>query len=85
MSTISIRELRNRLGQHIAAVRNVATITVTDHGRAVARVSPVGQPTALEQLIADGMVQLPAHRKRPAPEPVAADVSLTESLPADRR
>ena len=32
------------------------TITVTDHGRPVARIVPVGVPTKLEQLVASGTV-----------------------------
>jgi len=85
MTSIGIRELRDALSKHLAAVRNGATITVTDHGRAVARIVPVGEPTALDRLIAEGVVQLPARRKRPAPEPVVADVSLSESVLAERR
>lgn len=85
MTSIGIRELRDGLSKHIAAVRGGATITVTDHGQPVARISPVGVPTALERLIADGVVQLPPRAKRQAPDPVVADVSLSESVIADRR
>ncbi|WP_138732056.1 type II toxin-antitoxin system Phd/YefM family antitoxin [Modestobacter excelsi] len=85
MTSIGIRELRDALSKHIAQVREGATITVTDHGTPVARIVPVGTPSALEQLIAEGVVQLPAHRKRPAPDPVVADVSLSETVLADRR
>ena len=85
MTSVGIRELRDGLSKHIADVREGATITVTDHGRPVARIVPVGAPTALDQLIAEGVVQLPGHRKRPAPDPVVADVSLSETVLADRR
>jgi prevent-host-death family protein len=85
MNSIGIRELRDGLSKHLAAVRQGATITVTDHGTPVARISPVGAPTALERLIAEGIVQPPAHPKRPAPDPVIADVALSETVLADRR
>ncbi|WP_138758539.1 type II toxin-antitoxin system Phd/YefM family antitoxin [Modestobacter altitudinis] len=85
MTSIGIRELRDGLSKHIADVRQGATITVTDHGTPVARIVPVQAPTALEQLIAEGIVQPPTHRKRPAPDPVVADVSLSETVLADRR
>jgi prevent-host-death family protein len=85
MTSVGIRELRDGLSKHIAAVRDGATITVTDHGEPVARISPIGVPTALERLIADGVVQLPVRSKRRAPDPVVADVSLSKSVLADRR
>ena len=85
MISIGVSELRADLSKHIAEVRRGATITVTDHGTPVARISPVGAPTALERLIAEGIVQPPARRKRPAPDPVVADVSLSEIVLTDRR
>jgi prevent-host-death family protein len=85
MSTVGVRELRDGLSRYLAEVRTGQTVTVTDHGRPVARIVPVDQPTALERLIADGVVQLPARAKRPAPEPVVADVALSEIVIADRR
>ena len=85
MTSISIRELRDGLSKRLADVRKGATITVTDHGMPVARIVPVGVPSALEQLIAEGVVQPPTHRKRPAPDPVIADVSLSDTVLAHRR
>jgi prevent-host-death family protein len=85
MTSVGIRELRDGLSKHITAVREGATITVTDHGVPVARITPIGAPTALERLIADGVVQPPVRAKRRAPDPVVADVSLSESVLADRR
>ena len=85
MVTIGIRELRDGLSKHLTAVRSGATITVTDHGRPVARISPIGTPSAFERLVADGIVRLPARRKRPAPDPIDADVSLSEIVLTDRR
>ena len=85
MASIGIRELRDGLSKHIAEVRDGATITVTDHGTPVARIIPIGAPTALEQLIADGVVLPPTRTKRPAPDPLVADVSLSETVLADRR
>jgi prevent-host-death family protein len=85
MTSIGIRELRDGLSKHIAAVAEGATITVTDHGRPVARISPIDAPTQLERLVAEGVITLPNRPKRPAPEPVAADVALSEIVIANRR
>ena len=84
MTSIGIRELRDGLSRHLAAVRGGSTITVTDHGEPVARIVPIDAPTALERLIAEGVVQ-PPRRKRPAPDPVVADVRLSETVIAERR
>jgi prevent-host-death family protein len=70
MANIGIRELRDGLSRHIATVAAGGTITVTDHGRPVARIVPVDQPTALERLIAEGVVQPPRRRRGAPPEPL---------------
>jgi prevent-host-death family protein len=70
---IGMRELRKEPGRYLAEVRQGRTITVTHRGKAIARIVPTDQPTSLERLIADGVVQPPAHRKRKAPVPAPAD------------
>ena len=84
MSWVGIRELRDGLSRHIASVRDGGTITVTDHGRPVARIVPVDRPTTLERLIGEGLVQPPRTAKRPAPEPLAVDGTVSD-LVADQR
>ena len=84
MTSVGIKELRDRLSRHLAAVRAGHTVTVTDHGRPVARIVPVDQPTTLERLIAEGIVQPPRTAKRPAPEPLDVGASVSE-LVAEQR
>ncbi len=84
MSWIGIRELRDGLSRHLAAVREGGTITVTDHGRPVARIVPVERPTTLERLIADGLVSPARSAKRPSPEPLVVDGTVSD-LVADQR
>lgn len=72
------------MSRHLAEVRRGRTVTVTDHGRVIARIVPADRPTALERLIAEGRVQPASHRKRPSPEPVAADGTVSD-LVADQR
>ena len=81
---LGIRELRDGLSKHLAEVRKGHTVTVTDHGRPIARIVPVDTPTALERLIAEGRVRPAKRRKRPAPEPVAASGTVSD-LVADQR
>jgi antitoxin (DNA-binding transcriptional repressor) of toxin-antitoxin stability system len=50
----------------------------------VARIVPVDRPTTLERLIAEGVVSPARSAKRPAPEPLAVDCTVSD-LVADQR
>ncbi|MCV7379817.1 prevent-host-death protein [Mycobacterium alsense] len=69
---VGVRELRDQLSRHLAQVRAGRTVTVTDHGRPIARIVPVDRPTTFEQLCAQGRVQRARNRKQPAPAPPVA-------------
>lgn len=84
MSTVGVRELRDGLSRYLAEVRTGQTVTVTDHGRPVARIVPVDQPTALERLIAEGIVQPPKRPKGPLPEPLRTQGTVSD-LVAEQR
>ena len=81
---VGVRALRDGLSKHLAEVRKGHTVTVTDHGRPIARIVPVDQPTALERLIAEGRVQRSSRTKRPAPPPLQAAGTVSD-LVADQR
>jgi prevent-host-death family protein len=51
-----VRELRDHLSKYLELVRDGAEVTVTDHGKAVARLVPLGRPRPLDRLIAEGLV-----------------------------
>ena len=51
-----VRELRDHLSRYLDLVRDGEEVTVTDHGRAVARLVPLSQPRLLDRLIAEGLV-----------------------------
>lgn len=82
---VGIRDLRDNLSRHLAEVRSGHTVTVTDHGQPVARIVPVGRPTRLEQLRAEGRVQPARQKKQPAPDPIPADGSVSELIDEQRR
>ena len=82
---VGIRELRDNLSRYLNQVRDGTEVTVTDHGRAVARIVPLELPRRLDQLIDEGLV-IPARttkRNRPSQRidasgpvsPLAADQS----------
>jgi prevent-host-death family protein len=81
---IGIKELRDGLSRHLAEVRKGHTLTVTDHGKPIALIVPVQQPTTLDQLIAEGLVRPPRSQRADLPTPVKATGSVSE-LVADQR
>jgi prevent-host-death family protein len=82
---VGVRELRDGLSRHLAAVRSGKTVTVTDHGQPIARIVPVGAPTALERLIAEGRVTPATRRKRPSVEPIVTSGSVSDLVDDQRR
>ncbi|WP_433601248.1 type II toxin-antitoxin system Phd/YefM family antitoxin [Nocardia sp. CA-135953] len=82
---VGIRELRDNLSRHLTEVRAGHTVTVTDHGRPIARIVPVGRPTRLEQLRAEGRVQPGRKKKQPAPEPIRGEGIVSELIDEQRR
>lgn len=85
MNWVGIKELRDGLSRYLAEVREGRVITVTDHGRPVARIVPVAGPTSLERLIAEGRVQPARERTRSAPTPVTSSGPVTELVDEQRR
>lgn len=84
MESVGIRELRDGLSRYLAAVRSGRTVTITDHGRPVARIVPIDQPRPLERLIAEGVVQPAKVTARTLPEPVHASGPVTELIAEQR-
>jgi prevent-host-death family protein len=85
VDSVGIQELRDGLSRYLAEVRAGRTLTVTDHGRPVARIVPVDEPSLLERLIAEGLVQAARQRKRSAPQPVEASGTVSDLVAEQRR
>lgn len=85
MGDVGVRELRDGLSRHLAAVRSGHTITVTDHGRPVARIIPVGLPTTLERLVAEGKVTPARQREQPLPPAIATAGAVSDLIDDQRR
>ena len=82
---VGIRELRDGLSRHIAAVRDGGTVTVTDHGRPVARIVPIDAGDPLERLILQGRVR-PGSRSRTLPfAPIEAHGTVSDLIADQRR
>lgn len=57
MDTVGIRELKTHLSRHLKRVCLGARLVVTEHGRAIATISPVEAPADVRwanQLVAEG-------------------------------
>ena len=53
---VGIRELRGRLSEYLARVRDGGEVVVTDRGTAFARIVPIKGGRALDRAIAEGLV-----------------------------
>lgn len=82
---VGIKELRDGLSRHLAQVRDGQTITVTDHGKPIARIMPVEANSTLDQLILEGKVKPARRAKRAAPTPVRARGPVSDLVEEQRR
>lgn len=82
---VGVRELRDSLSRHLAEVQAGRSITVTDHGRPVARIVPIDEHTTLDRLIAEGRVTPAENRKRSLPRPITVSGSVSEFIAEQRR
>ena len=85
---VGLRDLRHHTSEVLARVRHGETVDVTEHGRLIARIVPVGdrEPTPiLARLVASGRATL-ARRPGYRPRMRAGDGSdrLSETLAAMR-
>jgi len=81
---IGVRELRDSLSRHLAEVRAGRTITVTDHGRPIAKLVPVQGPSAFDRLVNEGRI-VPARRsQRVLPEPIATRGGVSDLIAEQR-
>jgi prevent-host-death family protein len=80
-----VRELRDHLSRYLAAVRDGQEITVTDHGKAVARLVPLEEPRALDRLVAEGLVTPARSTKRSRSRPRGKPKGTVSDLVAEQR
>ena len=80
-----IRELRNRLSFYVRAVRAGGEVTVTDHGKPVARLVPLAGGRRLERLIAEGLVTPASSPKSPRDRSGVECAGTVSDLVADQR
>jgi prevent-host-death family protein len=84
---VGVRELKNNLSRYLARVRAGDQIVVTDHGRPVARLTPLDAGTGrLAALVAAGVVQAPKDNTRHRPtRRVRARTTISDLVREQRR
>lgn len=85
VATIGVRELRDGLSRHLAAVRDGLEITVTDHGRPVARITPIETESGLEALLREGVARAAVSPRRDLPKRVTAAEPVSDLISDQRR
>lgn len=69
MTTVGIRELRQRASELLRLVERGETVEITDRGRPVALLSPIPAMSPLERLRAAGLVTEPTGSLADLPPP----------------
>jgi len=83
---VGIRELRNHLSRYIDDVRRGEEITITDRGRAVAKILPMSGERTIDRLIAEGLVTPATNRgPRTVPRPVPFQGTVSDLLADEPR
>jgi prevent-host-death family protein len=65
-STVGVRELRDHLSAYLDEVKAGGELVVTERGRPVARLIPAEGGSALERLVAAGIVTPPTRPREPS-------------------
>ena len=82
---VGVRDLHDRLSEHLERVANGSEIVVTRRGRPIARLSAVDAVDPLEELVRRGLVSSPrAPRETKKPRVKARD-SVSDLVGSQRR
>jgi prevent-host-death family protein len=82
---VGVRELKNNLSRYLAKVGTGDEVIVTDRGRAIAKITPIGTERTLDRLIAQGIVASASVTKKAAPSKRVRPTQAVSPLIADQR
>jgi prevent-host-death family protein len=82
---VGVRELRDNLSRYLDRVRDGDEVVITDRGRAIARVVPIGAERVLDRLIAEGVVTPARRPKRRAGKPIKTKGTVSDLVTDQRR
>jgi prevent-host-death family protein len=82
---VGVRELHDRLSEHLERVERGAEVLVTRRGRRIARLSSVDVADPLDDLVRRGLVTAPTRPRSPRRASVKADGSVSALVAEQRR
>jgi prevent-host-death family protein len=82
---VGVRELHDRLSEHLERVERGAQVVVTRRGRPIARLSAVDQDDTLAQLERRGLIARPSRLRSARRADVKARGSVSELIAEQRR
>jgi len=83
---VGVRDLKNNLSRYLNRVKAGEEVIVTEHGRPVARLSALDEPSnRLAALIASGAVRPPKNRTRQRPARRIKSKGSVSDLVAEQR
>ena len=80
-----VRELRDHLSRYLEHVQSGEELVITDRGRAIARVVPVGAERVIDRLVREGLIVPAAQRTRRRPKPIQAAGTVSDLIAEQRR
>jgi prevent-host-death family protein len=82
---VGVRELHDRLSEHLDRVERGATLVVTRRGRRIARLSSADMEDPVEDLVRRGLITAATRPRRPRRARVRAIGPVSELLGEQRR
>jgi prevent-host-death family protein len=82
---VGVRELHDRLSEHLERVEQGAEVVVTRRGRPIARLSAIDDEDSLEDLVRRGLVTPPDRPRRARQPSVKARGSVSDLVAEQRR
>lgn len=82
---VGVRDLRNNLSRYLEQVRDGKEITVTDRGRAVARLLPMNGESVFDRLVREGKITPARKPKGPAGKPIKTKGTVSDLLFDEQR
>lgn len=82
---VGIRDLRDHLSRYLERVREGDDVTITDRGRAVARIVGVEGVRTIDRLVAEGLVEPRPSRRRGTRRAVPASGTVSDLVAEQRR
>jgi prevent-host-death family protein len=82
---VGVRDLHDRLSEHLERVQEGSEIVVTRRGRPIARLSAIDADDPVDELVRQGLVSTPRASRRDARPRVKATGSVSDLVAQQRR